>query len=90
MLAEDRAVMSAISTWHERSRGRDDLVLVTTVADIRRAKAEGKLGILFHFQGMKPLRTRRSSYPMAMPRPCTPTTATLTTMSLRPLPRKAA
>ncbi len=29
----------------------DKLILVETVEDIRRAKAQGKLGIIFHFQG---------------------------------------
>lgn len=35
--------------------GRDDMILIKTVADIERAKSQDKLGILFHFQGSAPI-----------------------------------
>jgi membrane dipeptidase len=48
--------MDAITVWYERLRRRHDtLVHVTRVDDIRRAKNEGKLGIIFHFQNTQPL-----------------------------------
>lgn len=43
-----------LGDWLHLLSQRDDLLHVTTAADIRRAKAEGKLGILFHFQGTQP------------------------------------
>lgn len=43
-----------ISAWLELLRGRDDLLLVQSGADIERAYQTGKLGILFHFQGTAP------------------------------------
>ncbi|MCA1408632.1 dipeptidase [Ensifer sp. IC3342] len=44
-----------IGTWHKRIRERDDLLLVRTAADIRKAKATGKTGIIMHFQGPEPI-----------------------------------
>lgn len=42
--------------WLKRIRQNPDkLMLVKTTDDIRQAKAQGKLGIIFHFQGSLPL-----------------------------------
>ena len=42
--------------WNERLRRRaDELLLVTKAEDMERAKREGKLGIIFHFQGSSPV-----------------------------------
>jgi len=49
-----RHTRETIGMWNERIASRDDLVLVTSVEDIRRAKADGKLGIIYHFQGTRP------------------------------------
>jgi len=47
--------MTRIGGWFERLRlNQDKLLLVTCIDDIYRAKREGKLGILFHFQGTTP------------------------------------
>jgi membrane dipeptidase len=49
--------MRNIATWYARLRRRSNQLLhVTTIADIRRVKAEGKLGILFHFQNSLPVQ----------------------------------
>lgn len=48
--------MEVITTWYERLRRLGDkLIHVTRVADIARAKKEGKLGVIFHFQNTQPL-----------------------------------
>ncbi|MBJ3776992.1 dipeptidase [Acuticoccus mangrovi] len=47
--------IALIAAWLDRIAMRDDLVHVTTAADIERAKAEGKLGLIFHFQGTDPI-----------------------------------
>ena len=48
--------MKAIGVWYERLRRRSqDLMLVTQADDMERAKTEGKLGIIFHFQGTAPI-----------------------------------
>lgn len=51
-----------LDTIHKIGRERryflsraDEFVLVETVDDIRRARAEGKLAVIFHFQGSNPL-----------------------------------
>ena len=45
-----------IAMWNERlTRRADELFLITGVEDMERAKNEGKLGILFHFQGSSPI-----------------------------------
>ncbi|PKL25359.1 MAG: peptidase M19 [Spirochaetae bacterium HGW-Spirochaetae-3] len=49
-----RHTEETMAMWTERIRTRDDLVLVTSVKDIYRAKSEGKLGIILHFQGTRP------------------------------------
>jgi membrane dipeptidase len=58
------AVAPTVGSWFDASftirylakflrhvNARDDLVLVKAAADIERAKAEDKLGVIFHFQG---------------------------------------
>lgn len=59
-LSGDRDGLPA--TVHKIARERryflarpEQFVLVETAADIRRAKAEGKLAVVFHFQGSNPL-----------------------------------
>lgn len=47
--------MANVAAWYERFRRLGDRILhVTRVEDIRRAKREGKLGIIFHFQNTQP------------------------------------
>ncbi len=41
--------------WHRLINSRDDLLLVRSGHDIDRAKAESRLGIIFHFQGTSPI-----------------------------------
>ena len=48
--------MRSIGMWYARlGRRADDLLLVTRVEDMERAKREGKLGLIFHFQGTTPI-----------------------------------
>lgn len=47
--------LESIAAWLERIAERDDLVLVTRAADIEAAKAAGRLGVIFHFQGTDPI-----------------------------------
>lgn len=49
------SALTRIGKWTRFIRERDDLQMVRTVDDIHRAKAEGKLGVLFHFQGTDPI-----------------------------------
>ncbi|TXK85948.1 dipeptidase [Paenibacillus sp. N3.4] len=49
------ATLRTIGKWINLINGRDDLVLIKRAADIGAAKASGKLGILFHFQGTGPI-----------------------------------
>ncbi|MGT2509583.1 membrane dipeptidase [Cupriavidus basilensis] len=44
-----------IGGWIRLFQSREDLLLVRTGADVERAKREGKLGILMHFQGTQPI-----------------------------------
>jgi membrane dipeptidase len=44
-----------LGRFFEYVREHDELLLVRTAADVTRAKAEGKLGILPHFQGTEPI-----------------------------------
>lgn len=44
-----------IGLWLRMIRERDDLALIRTAAEVERAKASGKLGIIMHFQGTEPL-----------------------------------
>lgn len=49
------AAMGQIGVWYERLRRRSaELLHITRVDDIYRAKKEGKLGIIFHFQNTQP------------------------------------
>ena len=45
----------ALGVWLRVVRESDDLVLVRTAQDILDAKATGRIGIIFHFQGTEPL-----------------------------------
>ncbi len=40
-----------IGGWHRYVRERNDTIIVRRAADIERAKAEGKLGLILHCQG---------------------------------------
>lgn len=44
-----------LGLWRRLARERSDLLLVGTAADIRRAKREGRLGIIPHFQNVSPI-----------------------------------
>ena len=44
-----------IGKWYKLIREREDLMLIKTAADIRTAKANGKTGIILHFQGTGPI-----------------------------------
>ena len=47
--------MGEITMWYERFQRLGDRILhVTRVEDIARAKKEGKLGVIFHFQNTQP------------------------------------
>ncbi|TXR50383.1 dipeptidase [Phyllobacterium endophyticum] len=50
-----QVTLRTIGSWHKLLRERNDLVLVRTAADIRKAKALGKTGIILHFQGPEPI-----------------------------------
>jgi membrane dipeptidase len=48
--------MDQIAMWYERfHRLRDRILHVTRVEDIARARKEGKLGVIFHFQNTQPV-----------------------------------
>jgi membrane dipeptidase len=47
--------MRNIGLWLKMIRERDDLMQVKSAADVERAKASGKLGVLMHFQGTEPV-----------------------------------
>jgi membrane dipeptidase len=47
--------LRSIGRWLKLVRESKDFLLVKQAADVRRAKAEGKLGILLHFQGTEPI-----------------------------------
>lgn len=49
------ATLRTLGRWLAAIREDDGLLLVKRAADVERAKAEGKLGILLHFQGTEPL-----------------------------------
>ena len=51
MTGDARSGFTAIGGWHRYVRERDDTVLVLKAADIERAKAEGKIGLILHCQG---------------------------------------
>jgi membrane dipeptidase len=46
-----RSGFAMIGGWHRYARERGDAVVVRRAADIERAKAEGKLGLVLHCQG---------------------------------------
>jgi membrane dipeptidase len=46
-----RTGFAMIGGWHRFVRERGDASIVKTVADIERAKKEGKLGLILHCQG---------------------------------------
>ena len=53
-----RETMTRVGTWLETLRkNRDTLLQIYSVEDIYRAKDEGKLGIIFAFQGTTPFET---------------------------------
>ncbi|GLR45617.1 dipeptidase [Mesorhizobium amorphae] len=52
------ATLRTIGSWHKLLRERDDLILIRTAADIRKAKALGKAGIILHFQGPEPIEDK--------------------------------
>jgi membrane dipeptidase len=47
--------LRVVGEWHRIIRERNDLALIRSGADIQDAKRDGKLGIIFHFQGTDPL-----------------------------------
>ena len=47
--------LRSLGRWLKYIRDNDDVLLVRAAADVARAKATGKLGILPHFQGTEPL-----------------------------------
>ncbi len=51
MAGNARSGFAMIGGWHKYVRERDDTLLVLQAADIERAKAEGKIGLILHCQG---------------------------------------
>lgn len=49
------ATMRALGRWLAAICDDEGLLQIRSAADVERAKSEGKLGILFHFQGTEPL-----------------------------------
>ncbi len=49
------AALRNLGLWHRLFRERADLIHVRLAADILRAKREGKLGIVLHFQNISPI-----------------------------------
>lgn len=47
--------LARIGEWHRIARERSDVIVVRTTADIVRAKKEGAIGIIPHFQNIGPL-----------------------------------
>ena len=45
----------SLASWKQFIRSRSDLLQIYSVGDIERAKREGRLGLLMHFQGSAPL-----------------------------------
>lgn len=50
-----RGTLDNLARWIADLNSRDDLIHVKSANDIRRAKEEGKFGIIFHFQGTEPV-----------------------------------
>lgn len=51
MTGNARSGLQLIGGWHRYARERNDTIIVREAADIERAKAEGKLGLILHCQG---------------------------------------
>ncbi|NKB55008.1 MAG: peptidase M19 [Alphaproteobacteria bacterium] len=51
MRGNARTGFEQIGGWHRYARERGDTLIVRSAADIERAKAEGKLGLILHCQG---------------------------------------
>jgi len=49
------ATFRTLGRWLRMIEDRDDLTLIRSAADVEQAKADGKLGIVLHFQGTEPL-----------------------------------
>ena len=49
------AAIDLIGKWLAYIRERPDLALISTAADARAAKAAGRTGVVFHFQGTDPI-----------------------------------
>lgn len=47
--------LNEVSSWLDLIRKRDDLLLIRSADDVLKAKKEGKLGIILHFQGTEPI-----------------------------------
>jgi len=47
--------LRTIGAWHRFIAGDETLTLVRTAADIEAAKRQGRMGIVFHFQGTDPI-----------------------------------
>lgn len=47
--------LKTLGSWLNLISNRDDLILVRKASDIEHAKASGKLGVIFHFQGTDPI-----------------------------------
>lgn len=47
--------LRTIGKWHRLIQSRSDLMLVTSTAEARQVKKEGKTGVILHFQGSAPL-----------------------------------
>ena len=48
MAGNARSGFASIGGWHRYIRERDDGLLVLSAADIERAKAENKIGLILH------------------------------------------
>jgi membrane dipeptidase len=51
MTGNAQSGLREIGGWHRYVRERDDALIVRTAADIERAKAENKIGLILHCQG---------------------------------------
>jgi membrane dipeptidase len=49
------ATLRSLGRWHAAIRNDESLMLIREAADVERAKAGNKLGILMHFQGTEPI-----------------------------------
>jgi membrane dipeptidase len=49
------ATIKALGQWINLIENTPEYILIKSAADIERAKAEGKFGIIFHFQGTTPI-----------------------------------